>query len=57
MEHINIQHAGDLCIKHSFDCSTNVVNAVKEINKLAIVLVVGWITVTYLRNSRSSSAS
>jgi len=51
MEQFSVQHAGALNIAHSFDCSPNVVNAVKELNKLALVLVVGWVTVTLIRNT------
>lgn len=55
MEQFSVQHAGNLNIAHSFECSVNVVNAVKELNKLALVLVLGWVTVTYLRNTRASN--
>lgn len=53
MEQFSVQHAGSLNIAHSFDCSSNVVNAIKELNKLALVLVLGWVTVTVVKNIRS----
>lgn len=55
MEQFSVQHAGQLAIRHSFDfdCSINIVNTAKELNKLVLVVVLGWVTVTYLRHHRS----
>ena len=47
-----MQHAGNLIVQHNvlLDCSTGTVNVVKEFQKIVLVVVAGWVTVTAIRS-------
>ena len=56
MEHFGLDatHAGALTVTHYLDCSPNLVHALKEVNKLVLVVTLGFVSVALLRTATAA---
>lgn len=52
MESFAVNHAGSLSVSHNLliDSSQNTLQLVKELQKVALIVVAGWVAVTCIRS-------
>ena len=55
MESFAVNHAGRLAITHTLDLTPATVEAFRELQKLAGIVVLGWVTVTVIKSITSTS--